>query len=167
MPKQTRFKTNYPGVYYIEGTSSEGKSEKIYYIFYRKDGKQIEEKVGRQFKDAMTAAKANAIRGERMTDKGVSNQERRLSQQKQKQAFQDRWTFNRLWEEYKASKTIKGLVSDENRFKNYIQPGFGEKEPREIEHADLESLRRNLSKNTKPLPFVMCWNCCDVLSILE
>ena len=36
MPKQPRVKTSYPGVYYIEGTSANGRSEKLYYIRYRR-----------------------------------------------------------------------------------------------------------------------------------
>ncbi|MFC2027719.1 LuxR C-terminal-related transcriptional regulator [Chloroflexota bacterium] len=63
MSAKKRFKTRYPGVYYIEGkTIGAVKKERIYYIVYRKDGKQIEKKVGRQFQDGMTAAKARKIR---------------------------------------------------------------------------------------------------------
>ena len=59
MPALTRNRTKYPGVYYIQRkTAGSRKREKIYYIVYRKDGKQIEEKAGRQFQDSMTAAKA-------------------------------------------------------------------------------------------------------------
>ena len=57
MPSLKRYKTKYPGVYYIEGTSTlTGKKEKIYYVIYRKDGKLIEEKAGRQLEDNMTPA---------------------------------------------------------------------------------------------------------------
>ena len=59
MAKQERGSTDYPGVYYIMGKEvGTGRPERIYYIFYRKNGKQIEEKAGRAGKDAMTAAKA-------------------------------------------------------------------------------------------------------------
>lgn len=59
MPKQKRYRTDYPGVYYIKGKMvSTGKPEKIFYIMYRKNGKQIHEKAGRQFKDNMAPAKA-------------------------------------------------------------------------------------------------------------
>ena len=55
MPAQKRYKTKYPGVYYINGRAAgSNKSEKIYYIVYRKNGKQIDEKAGRQFQDDMT-----------------------------------------------------------------------------------------------------------------
>ncbi len=48
MPKQKRHKTDNRGVYYIVGKRVvNGKPERIYYIVYRKDGKQIEEKAGR------------------------------------------------------------------------------------------------------------------------
>ena len=49
MPIQKRHSTNCIGVHYIEGTSLDGKrSEKIYLIRYRKEGKAVEEKAGRQ-----------------------------------------------------------------------------------------------------------------------
>ena len=80
MPAKERFKTKYPGVYYIEGFSDNGKAEKVFYIRYRKNGKMTEEKAGRQFKDAMTAARANQIRGQRIAGKQKTNKERRASQ---------------------------------------------------------------------------------------
>jgi len=74
MPRQERCKTDYPGVYYILGTfSATGKSEKIYYIYYRLGGRQIEEKAGRQFQDGMTPVRAAMIRSERMKGKAPSN----------------------------------------------------------------------------------------------
>ena len=94
MPKQPRVKTRYPGVYYIEGTSTNGRSEKLYYIHYRKNGKLIEEKAGRQFKDDMTAAKAAKLRTLKIEGDRPTNQERRDIQQES----QDAWTLNRLWE---------------------------------------------------------------------
>ena len=63
MPKQKRFKTNYQGIYYINGISvANRKQERIYYIVYRKDGKLVEEKAGRQFQDDMTPARAARLR---------------------------------------------------------------------------------------------------------
>ena len=70
MPPLKRMKTNYPGVFFIEGTSpATGKPEKIFYIRYRKNGKMIEEKAGRQFQDDMTAARANTLRVDRVQGK--------------------------------------------------------------------------------------------------
>ena len=55
-----RIGTKYPGVYFIEGQGARG-AEKIYYVRYRRGGKMVEEKAGRQFQDDMTAAKAASI----------------------------------------------------------------------------------------------------------
>ncbi len=66
IPSLKRIKTKYPGVYFVTGKfpSRSGKSERVYYIRYRKGGKEIEEKAGGHLKDAMTAAKAARIRAE-------------------------------------------------------------------------------------------------------
>jgi hypothetical protein len=71
------------------GTSiGTGKPERIYYITYRRDGKRVEEKAGRQFQDAMTPAKASGIRAERIEGKSLSNKARAKE-------IQD-WTIKRL-----------------------------------------------------------------------
>jgi integrase len=145
MPAQERFKTGYKGVYYIEGKEiGTDRPEKIFYIMYRKNGKQIHEKAGRQKKDDMTALKASKIRVARMSDKGTSNKTRREEQR------QIAWDINNLWQEYKAVKSIKGLVTDENRFQNYILPSFGKKMPSEISPLDVDRLRVNLLKKRTP-----------------
>ena len=60
-----RFRTRYPGVYYIMGTAAgSARKERIYYIMYRKDGRLIEEKAGRQIQDQMSPSKAAKIRSE-------------------------------------------------------------------------------------------------------
>ena len=60
-----RFKTDYPGIFYREADRIGGKGkEKVYYVVFKKDGKVYEEKVGRQYADDMTPAKAAMIRAE-------------------------------------------------------------------------------------------------------
>ncbi len=76
MPAKTRFKTRYPGVYYIEGRAlGSRKKERIFYIIYRKNGKIIEEKAGRQHEDGITAKKAAAIRAECISGKRLPRRE--------------------------------------------------------------------------------------------
>jgi len=152
MAKQERIKTDYPGVYYVMGTAvATGKPERIFYIFYRKGGRQIEEKAGRQFQDNMTAAKASRIRAERIEGNALSNQGRREEQKAAKEAEEGRWTIAKLWEAYKAGKPgLKGIVTDENRFKNFVQPSFGDKAPAEIIALDVDRLRVKLLKTHKP-----------------
>ena len=154
-----RIKTEYPGVVYLESTSKTGKTEKVFYIFYRKGGKQIEEKVGRSIRDNMTAAKANRIRSERIEGRQLSNAERRAQEQAAKGAEAGRWTINKLWTEYKAANNIKGIKTDESRFAKYLAPDFGDKEPHEIDQLSvirlkskmLEKLAAQTVKNTLEL----------------
>lgn len=81
MPSLKRIKTKYPGVYFVTGKSPSrsGKPERIYYIRYRKGGKEIEEKAGGHFKDAMTAAKAARIRTECLEGRRLSRNETRVT----------------------------------------------------------------------------------------
>ena len=80
MPKQKRYKTKYPGVYYIKGRGLEkGSIERIYYVLFRKNGNLIEEKVGRQFQDKMTPARASRIRDEKIAGKLPLNRDKQKS----------------------------------------------------------------------------------------
>ena len=58
-PAVKRPKTTYPGVLYREAERIGGNGlERVYYIVFKPGGKVFEEKVGRQFSDNMTPAKA-------------------------------------------------------------------------------------------------------------
>lgn len=147
MPKQTRFKTKYPGVYFIEGTGANGKPERIYYIVFRRNGKLIEEKAGRQFVDDMSPARAAGIRALKAQGDQPTNEERREAEREVK----ERWTITRLWEEYKrGTPGLKGIVTDENRFQKHIKSIFGDKEPGELVPLDVDRLRVKMLKARKP-----------------
>jgi len=151
MPKQERHKTGEKGVYYIMGTDTRGKPERIYYIMYRKDGKQIQEKAGRAGKDNMTAAKARNLRVERLNGKAPSNREKREQAEAAKKAEAGKWTVDKLWEVYKENrKPGKSLKTDQGRYDNYIKDVFGKKEPCEIAPLDVDRLRLKLSKRLLP-----------------
>ena len=122
MPKQNRLKTSYQGVYYIQGMSpATGKPERIYYIRYRQNGEMTEEKVGRQFQNDMTPSRAARVRALRIHGDQLSNREQRDLLEIKKQKEDSRWTIHRLWSVYKdANPGLKGIGTDENRFKNYV-----------------------------------------------
>jgi len=144
----TRTKTKYVGVFYREAQRS-GKPglEKVFYIVFKKDGKVYEEKVGRQYANDMTPSRAAGIRSERIEGRRPSRKEMR----KFKKAEKLKWTINRLWDEYKKTNpSIKGSDQDESRFKKYIEPFFGDKEPSEILPLDVDRLRINLLKKFAP-----------------
>ena len=115
MPAQKRHKTKHDGIYYIIGTAiGSGKPEKIFYMTYRKYGKLISEKAGRQFKDDMTAGRAAVKREKRILGKELSNAEQREADRAAKQTEADKYTIERLWKAYKAAKP--NLKSWKNRY---------------------------------------------------
>lgn len=157
MPAQKRHKTNYPGVYFIVGKAiGTGKPENIYYIMYRKIGKdgklhQTHEKAGRQFQDDMTPAKAANIRVKRIGGEQLSNKEKRDFEVQQKKAEASKWTVDRLWEEYKKQRPdSKSLKVDQGRYDIYLKDGFGSKEPKDVIQLEVHRLRVNLLKKRKP-----------------
>jgi len=160
--KFQRHPTGRDGVFYILGTSANGKPEKIYYIRYRRNGKPVEEKVGRQYRDDMTPARAALLRVKRIEGEELSNRARREAEaaaergrleaeEAAKKAEAERWTIQRLWDEYRSQRPdSKGLRTDANRFDNYLKAAFGAKEPRELIQLDLDRLRIGLLKKLAP-----------------
>lgn len=111
-----REKTKYPGVFWIEGTSASGKSEKIFYIRYRKNGKNIEEPVGRQFQDDMTPARASQIRTRRIEGDELPNREKRNLGKGAGKTLQD------VFLEYIEAKHLKSSTQerDKKRFNRWL-----------------------------------------------
>lgn len=145
MAKQTRYQTTYPGVYYLKSTvPGTNKEDRIYYIRYRRNGKTVEERIGRRSSNDMTPARASNKRTLRIEGKELANTE-------QREADKGRWTIDRIWEEYKLHKAdLKGLRQDKNRYELYIKTPFGKKEPHAIVRLDIDRLRIKLSKTKSP-----------------
>lgn len=151
MASKKRHKTKYPGVVYLEGVSATGKPEKIYYIRYRKQGKGIEEKAGRQYQDDMTPAKASGLRAQRRLGNELTNKEQRMEESAKKQTEAGKYTIEKLWKEYKLNRTPgKSLKIDQGRYENYIKPFFGKKEPKELIKLDVDRVRIKLLKKLSP-----------------
>jgi integrase len=141
-----RHRTKYPGVFYREVVRLGGPGkEAVYYIVFKKAGKTIEEKVGRQFADDMTPARAARIRGERIEGKRQSRKEIREA------AAATRWTVDKLWQEYSTQKSdYKAFKGDQSRYNNHLKAALGNKEPRDIAQLDISRLRISLAKTKKP-----------------
>jgi integrase len=150
MPAQKRFKTDYIGVYFIWGTNRvTGKPEKIFYITYRKSGKLISEKVGRQSED-MTPARASQRRALRIAGKELSNVERRTVEKEAKEAESKRWTMAKLWDKYCATfPENKALKNEKSRFDLHIRNGLGSIETGKLSPLDIDRLRIQLQKQGK------------------
>ena len=151
MPSLKRIKTDYPGVYYIMGKAvATGKPERIYYIRYRKDGKAVDEKVGRQFQNDMTPAKAAHIRTNRIEGRDLSNTEKRKAQKAAEEAELSRWTINKLWDQYCENNTDnKSLKNEKLKYEKCIRSGLGKREPSELVLLDVDRLRLKLQKKGK------------------
>ena len=145
-----RNKTNYPGVFFREGQRLGGRgTEKIFYIVFKdKGGKVIEEKVGRQYSDDMTPARASTIRSERIDGKRLSRKEIR---EQQKTVQETAWAMDKIWETYKEQKADnKAARVDDYRYIKHIKPIFGKKEPSSLLQQEVDKFRVNLSTFLKP-----------------
>ena len=145
MPKYERHKTRYPGVYYIIGKSTvSNKPEKIYYIQYRLNGRQVEERAGRQILDAMTPSQASLIRAARIKGERIPNKEKRIQQQNEPKQL----TFDKLWNEYEAAKGhLKGLTHQRNQYYKHVSPSIGSMLPEQLTASDIDRLRSQLHQN--------------------
>ena len=141
MASRQRQWTGYPGVYFVEKLQKKGGGkERVYYVVYRKGGRQVEEKVGHQYKDAMTPVRASRIRGERI-EKNITHE------LPKKQGY----TLNQLWAHYREINGDKASSrGDIYRYNNYIAPVFGEKTPDEMVTLDIDRLRSELLVCLRP-----------------
>ncbi len=148
MASMKRCRTQYPGVFYIEGIAAGGrKTERIYYIRYRKDGRLIEEKAGRQHQDGMTPLKAAGLRVERIEGRQPGNRERRQAAETASQL----WTLDRLWEAYCVQlRDNSSAKTDSGRYDRHLRRPFGGREPGEISRLELDRLRISLLKTHSP-----------------
>jgi integrase len=156
MPKSfQRIKTDYPGVYFIEGTAvGTGKPERIYYIRYRKNGKAVDEKVGRQFQNDMTPARAARIRALKVEGLEIPNAEKRASEQAKKKAEntakaaeESRWTISKLWDSYcETHIENKVLDAEKQKFNVHLRESVGNKEPAQLLPVDVDRIRLALQK---------------------
>jgi len=143
-----RFKTEYPGVFYRNADRIGGKGkEKVFYVVFKKNNKTHEEKAGRQHQDDMTAARAARIRASLIE----GNRKSRPDIRAEKKTVSEIMTINKIWDKYKESHPqLKGIAQDESRFRLYIEPTLGYKQPSELVPLDIDRIRINLSKKSKP-----------------
>jgi DNA-binding NarL/FixJ family response regulator len=108
MPKVRRIKTKYPGVYFVMGKSlaRTHKSQRVYYIRYRKTGKEFEEIAGCQYDDKMTPAKAAEIRAEIITGNRLSRKALR-EQRNSKENAEKKLKFQELEKQFTDYRLLK------------------------------------------------------------
>jgi integrase len=105
----------------------------------------VEEKAGRQYQDAMTAAKASGVRAARIEGKQASNTEKRVQERKTS------WTVKKLSEEYFTQRVAgKSKKTDQGRYNNHLDNPFGKKEPQQIDQLSVDRVRLKLLKSKSP-----------------
>ena len=147
-----RIATDYPGVVYrvVQRIGRSG-TERMYYARYKVDGKLVETKLGRQYADDLTPARAARIRSELIEGRRETRKERRVRVEREKAAAEGKWTLDHLAEAY-FNQRSEGWSrhTDEGRYRNHLKPAFGSREPSEIIKLDVDRLRIQLSKKLKP-----------------
>jgi integrase len=135
------------------GTSvATGKPDRIYYMDYRKDGKRIQEKAGRQSQD-VTPARAARIRVDKIKGRIASNKEQREARKAAQMAEESRYTVSKLWTEYKAARpNLKGWKTGtyDSIYNRHVNPNFGDKEPKDILPLDVKRFENRLLKTLSP-----------------
>lgn len=147
-----RTKTKYPGVFYREAKRLGGPGlEKVYYIVFKKDGKVLEEKAGRQYANDMTPAKAARVRSDRIEGRRISPKEKREQEKALKKAKKNKWTTDRLYNEYKKQNPhLKGWKTYKSQYEKWLKPVFENKEPTDIIQLDVDRLRLKMLKKKSP-----------------
>ena len=148
-----RHKTKYDGVYYRIGKNRQtGEPEKVFYIAYYREGKQIEEMAGRGRRDQMTALKASRIRGRKIEGIQPTRKEQLKAEEAAKAAAKaeaERWTIDRLWTAWKAdpeNQGKRGTAKADNKYRKHLREPFGDREPKNIIQTDIDRLRLTLAK---------------------
>ena len=147
--------TDYPGVFFTvvkrtgfgKKDDRKQKEDKSYIIRWKNSitGMGYAERIGRQYRDGMTAAKAARIRAEYIEGKRKTKKQIREERKRAKEAEADRWTLDKIWFEYLKNKTdLKGLVTDKNRYDKHIKSIFGHLMPSEIEESEVDNLKNYL-----------------------
>ena len=152
MASRQRFTVEgYAGVFYVEAPRATRKGmEKVYFIRYRKNGKLIEEKVGGQYKDNMTPAKASSIRGLRIEGSIPTNQERRDNIKQAKLTEQNSYSLTRIFSLFiEAKSENRSLGDDKTRFRLYVAPVIGKKTVAELATNDIEKIKKKMLKEGK------------------
>ncbi|MDR2055680.1 MAG: hypothetical protein LBQ10_07420 [Desulfovibrio sp.] len=137
-----RVAKKYPGVYF-RLAKRKGKTgiERVYYVTYWQGNRKREVKVGRQFADDMSAAKAAGMRARFIENDLKPPQDRR----KEEKA---RLTIEKLWNVYNAAHT-GGKRATDNRYMMSFLGEFRNLTPEQITTGQLEGVRDRLLADEK------------------
>ena len=121
-----RHKTSYPGVFYrlVERVGGKG-FEKIYYAVWKENGTTREAKIGSEFRDAMTPARASKIRGDFIEGERLTPVEKRAKAAANMNVAE-------LWEAYSKTMTKKRSRQSASVDFGRMPPEIANKKPFEL-----------------------------------
>jgi integrase len=134
------------------GHAFEIQMEKSYLVVYKIDDRIIESRVGREFRDAMSAAKANVKRSQLIEGKAETRKEARTRKKAEKEAAvaareadENRPTLGKLFQEFETAKADrKSIKDDRNRWNSYLAPDVADKLPSELVTLDVQRINKKL-----------------------
>ncbi|MFV0420813.1 tyrosine-type recombinase/integrase [Oleidesulfovibrio sp.] len=151
MAASKRFKTKYPGVFYriTQRIGVPNAEEHVFYIVFKKDGKVFEEKAGRQYADAMTAAKASRIRVERIEGKRLSRKMVKEQQAALKKAELERNTIAQILKLYQGALPDRNWKTDISLYRVYLEEKFATKRPEDVTTLEVDAVALTMKQAGK------------------
>jgi integrase len=151
---QMRYKSKkYPGVYWriVSSVSRPGQEERSYYAVYKKEGKTVEAKVGLQFRDDMTEARAAKRRSRLIEGKTLTPEEKRKQKKAEEEVEAAKSTMKKLWAFFERKKNgkIKSFSDDRGRWQKYLEPAIGDRDPNSITKKDIELITDGMEQEGK------------------
>lgn len=144
MAASKRYPTDYPGVYYrIARRLGEKGDEKIYYCTYKVDNKKVEVRLGRQYKEDLTPARAARMRADLIEGRRISPQEKRREEAA-------KVSIEHLWLKYEEANKTKSSIRTDRYATKHFEHLF-QRTPQELTTSAVDSLRSDLeSKGRSP-----------------
>jgi integrase len=160
-----RFSAKTPGIRYRKHpTRKHGVNfDRYYMIYYRINGKRIEEGVGwasENWSESRVAKVLFDLKEAQRTGKGpqtlkeqreLEKQKRDAEEKRKKQAEADSKTFGQVWEIYKEAAELykKSMKREEQLFELWIKPEIGHWPMRDIVPLHIEKIRKNMKENKR------------------
>ena len=142
----------YPGIFWreVDSITRPGKKERCFYAVFKRHGRTVEAKVGLQFRDDMTEAKAAQQRALMIEGKVKTPAEMRAEEKALKDQEAAKITMSKLWDHLEAEKGHKpSFNSDEGRWRLYIKPTLGDMDPADITRDHVKAIFEKMTKQGK------------------
>ena len=142
-----RIKTKYTGVFYRE-TTTNGKTDKIYYIVFKESGKTKEVKVGK-LSEGIRANYANNIRNSTLNSIRLGEDLPTLLVKAQKVEV---ITFDQIAMKYFDTRELHNRTNHQARskYKSQLKPLIGEKDIFKVTKNDILEIQREFAKTRAP-----------------